>query len=117
VDQRGEARHWRDFIETGDGALIEATFADGHPAIVRSGSALYLASLFDETLTQDIFLGVAKAAGINAAPLPEGIRISRRGGLTYVFNYNATPYKIAAAASYIVGQEEVGPQGVAIYRA
>jgi len=117
VDQRGEARHWRDFIETGDGALIEATFADGHPAIVRSGSALYLASLFDETLTQDIFLGVAKAAGINAAPLPEGIRISRRGGLTYVFNYNATPYKIPAAASYIVGQEEVGPQGVAIYRA
>jgi len=117
VDQRGEARHWRDFIETGDGALIEATFADGHPAIVRSGSALYLASLFDETLTQEIFLGVAKAAGINAAPLPEGIRISRRGGLTYVFNYNATPYKIAAAASYIVGQEEVGPQGVAIYRA
>jgi beta-galactosidase len=117
VDQRGEARHWRDFIETGDGALIEATFADGHPAIVRSGSVLYLASLFDETLTQDIFLGVAKAAGLEAAPLPEGIRISRRGGLTYVFNYNATPYKIPAAASYIVGQEEVGPQGVAIYRA
>ena len=117
VDQRGEARHWRDFIETGDGAQIEATFADGHPAIVRCGSVLYLASLFDETLTQDIFLNVAKSAGINAAPLPEGIRISRRGSLTYVFNYNATPYKIPAAASYIVGQEEVGPQGVAIYRA
>jgi beta-galactosidase len=117
VDQRGEARHWRDFIETGDGALIEATFADGHPAIVRSGSVLYLASLFDETLTQEIFLGVAKAAGLEAAPLPDGIRISRRGGLTYVFNYNATPYRIPAAASFIVGQEEVEPQGVAIYRA
>jgi len=115
VDQRGEARHWRDFIETGDGAQIEATFADGHPAIVRCGSVLYLASLFDETLTQDIFLNVAKAAGLEAAPLPDGIRISRRGGLTYVFNYNATPYRIPAAASFIVGQEEVEPQGVAIY--
>ena len=117
VGQRGEARQWRDLIETSHGVQIEATFADGHPAIVRSGSVLYLASLFDETLTQDIFLNVAKAAGLNAAPLPEGIRISRRGGLTYVFNYNATPYKIPAAASFIVGQEEVEPQGVAIYRA
>ncbi|WP_031360017.1 beta-galactosidase [Caballeronia sordidicola] len=117
VGQRGEARQWRDFIETSHGVQIEATFADGHPAIVRSGSVLYLASLFDETLTQDIFLDVAKAAGLNAAPLPEGIRVSRRGGLTYVFNYNATPYKIPAAASFIVGQEEVEPQGVAIYRA
>ena len=117
VGQRGEARHWRDLIETSHGVQIEATFADGHPAIVRSGSVLYLASLFDETLTQDIFLDVAKAAGLDAAPLPEGIRISRRGGLTYVFNYNATPYKIPAAASFIVGQEEVEPQGVAIYRA
>ncbi|SOE94804.1 beta-galactosidase [Burkholderia sp. D7] len=117
VDQRGEARHWRDFIETSNGVQVEATFADGHPTIVRSGSVLYLASLFDETLTQDIFLNVAKAAGLDAAPLPEGIRISRRGGLTYVFNYNATPYRIPAAASFIVGQEEVEPQGVAIYRA
>jgi beta-galactosidase len=117
VDQRGEARHWRDFIETNNGVQIEASFADGHPAIVRSGSVLYLASLFDETLTQDIFLNVAKAAGLDAAPLPDGIRISRRGGLTYVFNYNATPYKIPAAARFIVGQEEVEPQGVAIYKA
>jgi beta-galactosidase len=117
VGQRGEARHWRDFVETSHGVQIEATFADGHPAIVRNGSVLYLASLFDETLTQDIFLNVAKAAGLNAAPLPEGIRISQRGGLTYVFNYNATPYKILATASFIVGQEEVEPQGVAIYRA
>ncbi|MGX6998902.1 beta-galactosidase [Caballeronia sp. KNU42] len=117
VGQRGEARQWRDLIETSHGVQIEATFADGHPAIVRSGSVLYLASLFDETLTQDIFLTVAKAAGLDAAPLPEGIRVSRRGGLTYVFNYNATPYTVPAAASFIVGQEEVEPQGVAIYRA
>jgi beta-galactosidase len=117
VGQRGEARHWRDFIETSNGVKIEATFADGHPAIVRNGSVLYLASFFDETLTRDIFLDVAKAAGLDAGPLAEGIRISRRGGLTYVFNYNATPYKIPAAASFIVGHEEVEPQGVAIYRA
>jgi beta-galactosidase len=116
VAQRGEARHWRDFIETSEGVQVEASFADGHPAIVRSGSILYLASLFDEALTQNIFLQAAKLAGLDAAPLPEGIRISRRGGLTYVFNYNAAPYRIAAAGRFIVGQQEVEAQGVAVYR-
>jgi beta-galactosidase len=116
VDQRGEARHWRDFIETSDGVDIEAKFADGHPAIVRRGPVRYLASLFDQALTQAIFLDVAKAAGLAAEPLPEGIRISRRGALNYVFNYNATPHRISAAGNFIVGQEEVEPQGVAIYR-
>jgi beta-galactosidase len=116
VAQRGEARHWRDFIETSEGVQVEASFADGHPAIVRSGSVLYLASLFDATLTQEIFLKVAKLAGLDAAPLPEGIRISRRGGLTYVFNYNTAPYRITAPGRFIVGQQDVEPQGVAAYR-
>ena len=113
----GEARHWRDFIEVKDGVEVEAKFADGHPAIVRHGSVRYLASLFNDALTQDIFLKVAREAGLRAEPLPDGIRISRRGGLTYVFNYNATPYKISGAKDFVVGQEEVGAQGVGIYRA
>jgi beta-galactosidase len=117
VGNRGEGRHWRDFIETSDGVDIEATFADGHPAIVRHGPVRYLASIFDEALTQAIFLEAAKAAGLDAEPLPEGIRISRRGALTYVFNYNETPHKINAAGNFIAGQKEVEPQGVAIYKA
>jgi beta-galactosidase len=117
VEQRGEARHWRDFIEAGEGVQIEANFADGHPAILRHGSVRYLASLFNDALTQSIFHDAAKDAGLDAHPLPEGIRISRRGPLTYVFNYNSTVHRITDAASFIVGQEDVEPQGVAIYKA
>jgi beta-galactosidase len=114
---RGVARHWRDFIEVSEGVQVEAQFADGHPAIVRRGHVRYLASVFDEAMTRGIFLDVAKEAGLQAQELPEGVRISRRGALTYVLNYSETPYTIEAAGDFVVGQEEVGPQGVAIYRA
>jgi beta-galactosidase len=113
----GVARHWRDLIEVSEGVEVEAEFSDGHPAIVRHGQIRYLASIFDSAMTQRIFLDVATAAGLQAQALPEGVRISRRGALTYVLNYSETPYTIAAAGDFVVGQEEVGPQGVAIYRA
>ncbi len=45
------------------GVDIEATFADGHPAIVRHGAVRYLASLFDDALTQAIFLRFGKGGG------------------------------------------------------
>ncbi|SAL41865.1 beta-galactosidase [Caballeronia sordidicola] len=116
VDQRGEARHWRDLVEAEEGVQVEARFADGHPAILRRGSIRYLASLFDDALTQAIFQDAANAAGLDAQPLPDGIRISRRGPLTYVFNYTSSVYKVPNAGSFIVGQEDVEPQGVAIYK-
>jgi beta-galactosidase len=115
--RNGVARHWRDFVEVSEGVQVEARFADGHPAIVRHRQVRYLASFFDEATTRGIFLDVAKEAGLQAQELPDGVRISRRGELTYVLNYSETPYTINAAGHFVVGQEEVGPQGVAIFRA
>ena len=112
----GDAYHWRDFLETNDSVQIDARFADGHPAIVRHGSTRYLAALFDETLTRTLLGDVARQAGLHAHALPDGVRISRRGALTYVFNYGDVPYRIEAPGSFVVGRQKVEPQGVAIYR-
>ncbi|MGH8778098.1 beta-galactosidase [Paraburkholderia sp.] len=115
----GDAWGWRDFIEAQDGVYVDvdATFADGHPAVVRHGAIRYLAGLFDEALTRSLFRDVASDAGLEPQTLPEGVRISRRGPLTYVLNYGATSYRIDAPGSFVVGQQDVEPQGVAIYRA
>ncbi|PCE22977.1 beta-galactosidase [Paraburkholderia acidicola] len=112
----GDAYHWRDFLEAGEGVQIDARFADGHPAIVRHGSVRYLAAPFDETLTRTLLGDVARQAGLPAQALPDGVRISRRGALTYVFNYGDAPYRIEAPGSFVVGRQKVEPQGVAIYR-
>lgn len=116
VDGGGESRHWRDFIECGEGVQVQARFADGHPAVVSHGSITYLASLFDDAYTQQVFERIAGAAGLAPRRLPEGVRVSRRGPLTYVFNYGVTPYRIEEAARFVAGQQDVPPQGVSIYR-
>lgn len=113
----GHAWGWRDFIEPHEGGHIDATFTDGHPAVVRHGAIRYLAGLFDEALTRAVFREAASDAGLEPQTLPDGVRISRRGALTYVFNYSATPYRIDGSGQFVVGQQQVEPQGVAIYRA
>ncbi|KAB0648066.1 beta-galactosidase, partial [Burkholderia territorii] len=117
----GDARHWRDLVElNGDGAhsVVRARFADGHPAWVSHGTLHYWASLFDDATTARLFADVAAAAGLTPSPLGDGVRVSRRGGLTYVFNYGSTPHTIDAVppSAFVIGAAQVEPQGVAVYR-
>jgi beta-galactosidase len=116
----GVARHWRDFIESNGTNSFDvlARFADGHPAYVRSGAFHYFASLFDDALTVRLFAQIAQQAGIQTMPLGESVRISRRGALTYVFNYGDCAHTIADVAddAFIIGSRAVEPQGVAAYR-
>ncbi len=117
-DQSGQAHHWRDLIETDAGVDTVATFGDGHPAILRYQRVHYLASVFDAGLTRDYFEQVACSAGLNPQRLPETLRLNRRGGLTFAFNYADAPCAVphANGASFLVGAAELAPQGVAIYR-
>ncbi|CAH2901258.1 MAG: beta-galactosidase (EC [uncultured Paraburkholderia sp.] len=116
----GVARHWRDFIESHDANPLDvlARFADGHPAYVRSGAFHYFASLFDDALTARLFAQIAQQAGIETIALGDSVRISRRGALTYVFNYGESAHTIAGVAddAFVIGSLEVEPQGVAMYR-
>lgn len=116
----GAARHWRDFVELHDDtrSVVHARFADGHPACVSHGALHYWAALFDDATTMRLFADVAAEAGLAPTPLPDGVRVSRRGGLTYVFNYGSTPHTIDAIppSAFVFGAAQVGPQDVAVYR-
>ncbi|QGZ60039.1 beta-galactosidase [Paraburkholderia acidiphila] len=126
----GQARHWRDLIELGALVTIagenewavpevRATFSDGHPAYVKSGTVHYLASLFDEASTQALFARVAREAGITPQPLGDAIRVSRRGGFTWVFNYGPGTHTLSADIpdeAIVIGSRTIEPQGVSAYR-
>ncbi|TDG11098.1 beta-galactosidase [Paraburkholderia guartelaensis] len=123
----GHARHWRDLIELGadtgenEWAVpeVRATFSDGHPAYVKSGAVHYLASLFDEVSTQALFARVAREAGLTPQPLGDAIRVSRRGGFTWVFNYGPGTHTLSADIpddAYVIGSRTIEPQGVSAYR-
>ncbi|RDU98973.1 beta-galactosidase [Trinickia dinghuensis] len=122
---QGYARHWRDLLDVGTGSgshesmQIRAVFADGHPAYVKYGAVHYLSSLFDEASTQALFARIAAEAGLAPAPLGDTVRTSRRGGLTWVFNYGSRAHSLPAdipGDAFVIGSHDVEPQGVAAYR-
>jgi beta-galactosidase len=115
---QGSGHFWRDLVEPLDGTEVVAAFDDGHPAIVRHLKLHYLAALFDAPFTLGYFERVAKAAGLDTRRLPDHLRISRRGELTYVFNYGDAAVTAAAPTDveFVVGGASVPPQGVSVYR-
>jgi len=58
----------------------------------------------------------AARAGLDTLPLPEGVRIRRRGDLTFAFNYGGEVWKGPKGASYLLGGRKVGPQSLAVWR-
>jgi beta-galactosidase len=116
----GHARHWRDFIDSDAAASLDvrARFADGHPAYVRSGAFHYFASLFDDALTVRLFERIAREAGVTTMQLGDSVRISRRGALTYAFNYGDDTHTLTDVAddAFVIGSRALAPQGVAVYR-
>ncbi|WP_321886961.1 beta-galactosidase [Paraburkholderia bannensis] len=117
---QGQARHWRDLVDIDAGATeVRASFGDGHPAWLTHGKIHYLASLFDDTTTAALFAQVARTAGLAPTPLGDSLRVSRRGGLTWVFNYGPGIERIDASvpdSAIVIGQREIDAQGVTAYR-
>ena len=98
---------------------IRAAFGDGHPAYVKHGTVHYLASLFDEASTQALFARIAHEAGLAPTHLGDAVRVSRRGALTWVFNYGPSTHQVGAEIpgdAFVLGSHRIEPQGVAAYR-
>ena len=55
-------------------------------------------------------------AGLAPRELPEAVRLRRRGGVTFAFNYGNQPWNAPAGAEYLIGGPTVGPQDLAAWR-
>jgi beta-galactosidase len=107
---------WREDIETDLPAL--ATFENGNPAWVRSGMIDYLACWPGEAFLDRVIADLCARAGVETTPMPEGVRISRRGGLTFAINAAAEPQPAPApdGAVFVIGGPDLPPAGVAAWR-
>ncbi|MFC3835723.1 MULTISPECIES: beta-galactosidase [Deinococcus] len=85
------ARLWAEAYAPQDTQVL-ATYAggplDGHAAVTRRGPVTVIGAHSD-TLIQGVLGDVLHAAGIEVTPLPEGMRVSRRGDHTLVQNWTA----------------------------
>lgn len=118
-NQSYAAHRWRETIETGEPVL--ATFGGdyrtGSPALIGNDRARYLATLpLTEGLRQ-IVADTLDWAGIAHAPDLGDLRLTRRGDVTFAFNYGpeAAAAPVPDGARFVIGARQIPPAGVAAW--
>jgi beta-galactosidase len=109
----GNAVRWREYVET-DGNVL-GRFENDDPALIANGRSLYLACWPDEKLLASTMRYAVQEAGLEMLDLPEHIRIRRRGGYAFSFNYGGPDWACPADAKLVLGESVVKSQQIAIW--
>ncbi|CAB3749662.1 beta-galactosidase [Paraburkholderia humisilvae] len=110
----GIALHWREHLETREGLDVLARFDDGWPAVVARHHVRYASAWFDTALHRALLAGAARDAGLPVTYLPHGLRMRRRGDVTFAFNFGASAIEAPAPhrARFVLGQRMLGTADV-----
>ena len=113
----GAAVRWREWIEADGEAL--GRFEDGSPAVVGFGRRLYLACWPDPALLAASVRHVLEQGGLEVTALPPGVRLRRRGGLQFAFNYGPEPWTVPERPGrrFVLGGPTLAPQDLACWHA
>jgi len=108
---------WREFIDAGHCGTI-ATMNGTHPAVLKYGQRIYIATLTCSRFLVDFFEDLCQSLNLATFRCPDGVRIARRGGLTFAFNYSSQTQslEIAREGEFVLGGFEVAPRDVAAWR-
>ncbi|WP_321943122.1 beta-galactosidase [Paraburkholderia tropica] len=117
-DVSGAALHWREHVRANEGAQVDATFEDGWPALLSSGRVQYATAWLTHDLHRALLGAAARAAGLDTQTLPEGVRLARRGGLSFAFNFGEARVRAPApeGAQFVLGAPELTRGDVCAWR-
>ena len=115
--QQYETSVWREWVES-EQIKPSATFEDGRGAVWQGGNRHYLAFWPTKQFLTNYLNKLAREAGIETVALPEGLRLRRRGNLTFAFNYTARPRPLTLPADteFVLGGRTVEPYGVSVWK-
>ncbi|WP_283150641.1 beta-galactosidase [Silvimonas soli] len=107
--QAGTAIHWRDHVRVAGDVQTLAAFADGWPALLAKGNVQYAAAWFEPKLHLAWLEQAAQSVGLVTTRLPDGVRVRRRGEITFAFNYSDTPCVLPTpqSAEWLLGSNEL----------
>ncbi|CAB3734723.1 beta-galactosidase [Paraburkholderia rhynchosiae] len=114
----GVAMHWREHVRANGETHVDARFDDTWPAILTHGRVRYVAGWLSHTLHRTVLEQAAQEAGMTTQLLPEGLRIRRRGDLTFALNFGAKRVEVPAPANatFVLGQSQLDMGDVCVWR-
>lgn len=104
---------WRERVETALEPL--ARFADGEGALFAQDGHHYLACWPNRALAADLIEHLLERAGVPSRRLLSDLRLRRRGGLTFAFNYGSEPQPVEEQGMLVLGEAEVPARGVSVW--
>jgi len=99
-----------------------ARFADGWGFHYTHGRTHYINAIPIDGSLERLLETLLEDAGIATRMLPVGVRLRRRGNLTFAFNYGPDPHALVPAsgcpvdAALLIGERLLPPAGVAVWR-
>ena len=118
-NRRLTARRWRETVETREAVLgtFDGAYRGGTPALIGNERARYLAALPTPDSLTEIMADALDWAGVARLPDLGDLRITRRAGLTFAFNYGPEPAEVPATATarFHIGARVLPPVGVAVW--
>lgn len=109
----GQAVRWREYLETS--ATVVARFANKDAAFVTNHNQHYLACWPDQELLNSVLALIVKKSGLKSHPLPDHIRLRKRGKLTFAFNYGTIAWSVPKGVKLVLGAAKIAPQGLSIW--
>ena len=111
----GTVSRWREYVEAGPGTTVTARFANGDPALIEYGARAYFCGWPDEILLGEMLRRLVVRTSLPVLDLPDGIRLRRRGHLTFAFNYDTPSWPIPTDAAPMLGPTVLKPGDVAVW--
>jgi beta-galactosidase len=110
--------HWREHVRANGETRVDAQFGDAWPAVLSHGNVRYIAAWLSHGLHRAVLQQAAKAAGIETQLLADGLRIRRRGDLTFAFNFGEQQVQAPAPvnATFVLGQQQLATGDVCAWR-
>jgi beta-galactosidase len=115
---QGAAMHWRDHVRANGETRVTAQFDDAWPALLTHGKVRYVAGWLSHALHRTVLQQAASDAGIDTQLLADGLRIRRRGGLTFAFNFGPETVHAPAPvhASFVLGEPRLNTGDVCVWQ-
>ncbi len=114
------ARCWRETVVTSEPVLahFEGDYREGSPALIGNDKARYLATLPSVELLQAIMADTLRWSQLESLPDVGDLRLARRGGLNFAFNFGETTAVVPASptAVFYLGASKVAPADIAVWR-
>jgi beta-galactosidase len=116
-NRRYDCGTWAETVETNSSDVL-GRFATGAPALMRTGNRLYLAAWPTRELASDVVQRVLDESGVVSMTLPEDVRVRRRGGVTFAFNFGSDSRTAPAddKAKYVLGAHSIAAHNLSAWK-